>query len=173
MKRNENKTLLKVATVEEWQIWFKNRENGQVSLRSDCLFCKAYKTSEHPMGDCIKCTGYQLGCTWDKNRNQYTTLIRNTNARKRLERAGILKPQSNKKIVFDDITKHFAVINGALLVSPELSKISGFGVWQAQYGCNGPKDILSNPYFEGWVGSYRTTAEISQWVKKFSQYSPR
>lgn len=62
------------------------------------------------------------------------------------------KPEPLKPI--SNITEHYAIINGALLVSPEVQKRLDCGVWDARYGSRGPKHILSDPYFDGWEGIY-------------------
>jgi len=66
----------------------------------------------------------------------------------------ILFPQDFEPTPIKNIFEHFAVIKGAILMSPQVQERLDMGIWQANNGCRGPRDILNHPIFEGWYGIY-------------------
>lgn len=84
----------------------------------------------------------------------------------------LIYEKSKKNGIEGKYNRHFAVIRGALIMSPELAKRVGFrGSWRSQSGCNGPQEVLANPAFEGWSGSYSDGEfEMLQlWLTKIEQ----
>jgi len=70
------------------------------------------------------------------------------------------------KIQGPDVDKHYAIVNGVLLMSPQLSKQLEFDGWSVKYEGIDLREILSFPYFTNWVGQYMDEYEIKDWLEK-------
>jgi len=64
----------------------------------------------------------------------------------------ILFPQDFEPEPIKNIFEHFAVIKGAVLMSPQVEEKLKRGLWSAKNGPRGPRELLAHPMFVGWVG---------------------
>jgi hypothetical protein len=71
-----------------------------------------------------------------------------------------------EKIDSQNVDKHFAIINGALLMSPQLSKELNFSGWLIN---DEDEEILRSPFFNGWVGYYMGVSDMIDWLEKIKR----
>ena len=76
----------------------------------------------------------------------------------------ILFPEDFKLTPIRNIINHFAIVKGAILMSPQVQEQLRKGVWNAKYGARGPVEILSHPMFEGWTGTYVSGKEMLELI---------
>lgn len=76
----------------------------------------------------------------------------------------ILFPEDFKLEPINNIYDHFAIIRGAVFVSPQVQERLGCGMWEAKNGSRGPKEVLNHSMFNGWFGIYISGAELKNLI---------